>query len=453
MAHITDSILITFITLSLPYMRCEAQSTVHHNISRYEPICRDGFMSVHIPKEKFADLPFTIYVQDEHSGYYQAIAVATQCHYLLIEAETFFNLTVASHGCFVRRQKYLTSLTVVIMKHAEKGRLEIVKTIHVTCERKIKEMAKYQYPLLSRNLFCSKDGFKITISQNATVPPLNLDAVWIPSSKSANCKPQKRSKEDVTFSFLFTDCGTQSMAENGIITYWVNIEVKQHPQKSPVFRNTPFNLTVHCSFMLGQTVRLGFNIQQKRQQDLFILRSEGMLRADMRFAKDSNYRSFYSSHDPPVVKLGLPVYVEVFVLKHEDRDLVLVLEDCWATPTPNPQDTQRWDLLVKGCPFSGDSHKTNVLPVVSSKEIKFPHLHKWMAVKLFSFVESQSTENLIYFHCDIKICKGKECSQSCNNERRTSRWITPRLGQKLLHSVVSGGPLFLSTVKCLLTTS
>lgn len=64
---------------------------------------------------------------------------------------------------------------------------------------------------------------------------------------------------------------------------------------------------------------------------------------------DSSFRSFYSSGDPPAVtELGQPVYVEVFVLKHEDEDLTLLLEDCWATPTENPHDPQRWNLLVKG---------------------------------------------------------------------------------------------------------
>lgn len=155
---------------------------------------------------------------------------------------------------------------------------------------------------------------------------------------------------------------------------------------------------------------------------------------------DSSYMSFYSSQDPPtVIELGQPVYVEVFVLKHEDADLTLLLEDCWATPTEDPHDPQRWDLLVKGwahciwigrcenfwnskklillknlhlyfkwrkwfdaylcmqsrCPFTGDSHRTVVLPVVSSKELTHPSLHKWFVVKLFSFVKSPTSENQV----------------------------------------------------------
>lgn len=63
---------------------------------------------------------------------------------------------------------------------------------------------------------------------------------------------------------------------------------------------------------------------------------------------DSSYRSFYSSGDPPTVaELGQLVFVEVF-LKHQDEDLVLLLDDCWATPTEDPHDPYRWNLLVKG---------------------------------------------------------------------------------------------------------
>lgn len=136
---------------------------------------------------------------------------------------------------------------------------------------------------------------------------------------------------------------------------------------------------------------------------------------------DSSYRTFYSSREPPTVtELGQPVYVDVFVLKHEDKDLTLLLQDCWATPTENPHDRQRWSLLVRGwihvnggswlkfwyklsyfcvpprCPFVGDNHRTVVLPVVSSKELKYPSLHKWFVVKLFSFVKPPTLENLVY---------------------------------------------------------
>ncbi|XP_068601922.1 zona pellucida sperm-binding protein 4-like [Brachionichthys hirsutus] len=167
----------------------------------------------------------------------------------------------------------------------------------------------------------------------------------------------------------------------------------------------------------------------------------------MRFAKDAGYKSFYSTHGRPLMaELGQPVYVEVFVVKHEDKDLILLLGDCWATPTENPNDLQRWNLIVKGCPFSGDSHRTVVLSVASSKEpLRFPSLHKRFEVKMFSFVKPKEDENWVYFHCNVELCKGLDCSRPCTDGRRKLRTIASGLRESIHHSVISGGPIIFFT--------
>lgn len=40
----------------------------------------------------------------DRAGYYQAVAIAEQCHYFLGESDSFVILTVAAHGCFVKTQ-------------------------------------------------------------------------------------------------------------------------------------------------------------------------------------------------------------------------------------------------------------------------------------------------------------------------------------------------------------
>nr|XP_019950521.1 PREDICTED: zona pellucida sperm-binding protein 4-like isoform X1 [Paralichthys olivaceus] len=448
--YTSTSVWVTFISLPLLLLKCNAhaaseqsQATAYYTMSNNNTLlCLDGFMSVYISKGQFADLPHAIYVRDEHSGYYQAIAITKQCHYFLGESDTFMIFTVGSHGCFVKRQKYITSLTVVIMALEDRGRFGIVESIPLRCEWGIKEANKERDPPVQGQLFCSKDGFNFTITQNATVPPLNLNALWIPSGQSHICEPRKRSRDAVTFHFPFTDCGAQSTVEEGVITYWVNMEAKQRPQRGPIFRDTPFNLTVSCSFALVKMTQARIKVQGVQSEYSSTLRNTGILRTEMRFAKDPSYSSFYSPRDPPaVIELGRPVYVEVSLLKHKDKDLVLLLDDCWATPTENLHDPQRWNLLVNGCPFNGDSHRTVVLPVVPSKTLTYPSLHKWFVVRMFSFVKPPTSENQVYFHCYIEICKRPGCLQSCSNETRKLRRITPERGQRILHSLVSGGPL------------
>ncbi|XP_040047116.2 zona pellucida sperm-binding protein 4 [Gasterosteus aculeatus] len=448
-AHGAHSLLVTCVLLSPILLKREVRAAAKPSgepasdaLDSGASMCHEGFMSVKLSKAQYADLPHTIYVKDGRGGYYQAIAVAEQCLYFFGEAESFTLFTVSGGGCFVRREKYVTHLTVVIMALADEGSVEIAESMSLVCERKRDDESKDDNPQISTRGICNRDGFHITILQNATVPPLNLDAVWIPSGQNhRHCRPQKTAEDAVTFSFSFTDCGTQSVIADGIITHWVAVEVRQHRQKSLVFHDAPFHRTVHCSFALAQITQLGIEVRGEESGNPSRRKSEGKLRTEMRFAKDSNYESFYSSRDPQIVtELGQPVHVEAFALNRQDEDLVLLLEDCWATASENPHDRQRWTLLVKGCPFSGDGHRTVVLPVAPS-ELKYPSLHKWFVVKLFSFEKPLTWKYLVYFHCDVTICKGPDCLQSCSNGERRLRRIKPGPGREVHYSLVSGGPL------------
>lgn len=65
--------------------------------------------------------------------------------------------------------------------------------------------------------------------------------------------------------------------------------------------------------------------------------------------EEAAYRSFYSPEDYPIIKeLRAPVYIEVHILDRSDPSLILNLEHCWATSTPNAHSLPQWDLLVDG---------------------------------------------------------------------------------------------------------
>ncbi|XP_067837531.1 zona pellucida sperm-binding protein 4-like, partial [Heptranchias perlo] len=112
----------------------------------------------------------------------------------------------------------------------------------------------------------------------------------------------------------------------------------------------------------------------------------GILLLELRIARDGGYRSWYVASDYPILSvLRDPVFVEVRVLNRNDPSLVLVLNDCWATPTPEPYSGIRWDLLVDRCPFAGDNYKTRLLPVNAASHLLFPTHHNRFVVRTFAF--------------------------------------------------------------------
>lgn len=64
---------------------------------------------------------------------------------------------------------------------------------------------------------------------------------------------------------------------------------------------------------------------------------------------DVAYTSYYAESDYPVGKvLREPVYVEVELLERTDPFVVLTLDHCWTTASPNPHSYPQWDILIGG---------------------------------------------------------------------------------------------------------
>ena len=61
---------------------------------------------------------------------------------------------------------------------------------------------------------------------------------------------------------------------------------------------------------------------------------------------DFDYASYYTDAQYPVVKvLRDPVYLEVRIIGRTDPNLVLVLNDCWATNSADPMPLPQWPIL------------------------------------------------------------------------------------------------------------
>ncbi|NWU73369.1 ZP1 protein, partial [Pterocles burchelli] len=136
---------------------------------------------------------------------------------------------------------------------------------------------------------------------------------------------------------------------------------------------------------------------------------------------DESYSSYHPEGDHPLVKvLRDPIYVEVRLLQKTDPNLVLVLHQCWASPSTDATAQPQWPILVDGCPFTGDNYRTQLVPVgPASPQLPFPSHYQRFVLSTFAFVEPPSMavlEGEVYISCSASVChlaQPEPCRPSC----------------------------------------
>ncbi|KAM3934884.1 zona pellucida sperm-binding protein 4-like [Leptodactylus fuscus] len=257
---------------------------------------------------------------------------------------------------------------------------------------------------------CTPDGlFSIAIPKTLTMPDIDLTTVRLQESGSAECNPVAGNDDFVLYQFPISSCGTtlkvngeQAVYENQLsatktILTWNGVSIS---------RDSTFRLLVRCSYSVSGFLPLKVDVVTLPPPPA--VSSAGPLEFELRISFDSTYEDYYKDSDYPVVKvLQEPIYVEVRMLQKSDPNLVLVLHQCWATPSPDPSNSIQWPILVNGCPFTGDNYMSDLIPVAPSSDVTFPSHYSRFNVKTFTFVDQRTKEYLggqVYLHCSVSAC-------------------------------------------------
>ncbi|XP_042335430.1 zona pellucida sperm-binding protein 4-like isoform X2 [Sceloporus undulatus] len=308
---------------------------------------------------------------------------------------------------------------------------------------------------------CTPDGmFSIAVSKNTTHPPLSLDSVRLLSSQGAACGPVAKNNMFVVFQFPLSACGTTAKETGSEQVYENELLAVQQVLTSrlgSITRDSAFRLTIRCSYSAEES--LPASVLVAPPPPLAPVAQQGPLALEMRIARDESYSSYFTDADYPVMKvLRDPVHVEVRLLGRRDPVLVLLLHECWATPSTNPLQKPEWPLLEAGCPYKGDNYQTQLMPIGVDSGLAFPSHYQRFVISTFTFVDSASQTKLtgpVYFHCSVSACapsRLEACSIRCEvptlprgrRQRGVARRHRPAL-QKLQTLVTSEGAVdFLS---------
>ncbi|CAI5763023.1 Uncharacterized protein PODLI_1B014199 [Podarcis lilfordi] len=283
--------------------------------------------------------------------------------------------------------------------------------------------------------------------------PIVLDSVKL-SYAQGGCDPVRKTESFLVFHFPLTHCGTTIQMTGGRLIYEnqlvSGVEILRGPDGF-ITRDSTFILNTRCIF--NATDFLPVQVEVFFPPTPAPVIEMGPLRFELRIATDYSYSSYYADADYPVVKiLRDPVYVEVRVLQRMDPSLVLVLHECWATPTPNPLEKLQWPILIDGCPFEGDNYRTQMVPMgPATSQLQFPDHYQRFTIATFTFVDSAHymvLDGLVYLFCSLSVCHPSHlqpCRNTCQMPvaARSRRFLKTGNGTESLDLVSTyGGVIF-----------
>ncbi|KAM8960488.1 zona pellucida sperm-binding protein 2 [Pelodytes ibericus] len=277
-------------------------------------------------------------------------------------------------------------------------------------------------PVASNSFFlgtvCTKDGFMVfEIVEAFTTPKLNLDTVIF---GDGTCQPS-RTPLTLSYRVPLEGCGTKKIVVNGVVIYENEAHAlwKDSPPRR-ISRDSELRLTLRCKY--DSSANTVLSVQVVTLPPPVSSKSEGPLSLVLELFPDVSYRNAFSDGQYPVVKtLREPIYLEVRVLNRNDADIELVLDDCWATMSNDPNSVPQWNVVVDGCQEKKDNFLTVFHPVSG---VSLPTHRKRFEVKAFTFLtNSDQSTNLVYFHCSVVICNTKApdsplCSKKCLASRK-----------------------------------
>ncbi|KAM5153086.1 zona pellucida sperm-binding protein 4-like [Mantella aurantiaca] len=297
---------------------------------------------------------------------------------------------------------------------------------------------------------CACDGqVLVAISKDVTVPSLILDSAHVVNVDSTSCPGLIVLKNSAFVSFQFPlSCGGRQVSGSEMVyenTFEATKQIRTW-QGASITRDSLMRLTVQCSYIQSAPVPLMVEVVTLPPPPP--VSTSGPLSLEMRIAKDAQYNSYYQDLDYPIIKvLRDPVFLEVRILRRKDPSLVLILENCWATPSSDPTQQMQWSLLADSCPSTDEdsNYLTQLSPVGTGAAIDFPNHYKRFIVSAFVFVDENTYTALgeeVYFHCSASVCipSGDSCTPSCSPRHKRA------VKEPMEQIIVSKGPVsFIAT--------
>ncbi|XP_019939342.2 uncharacterized protein [Paralichthys olivaceus] len=191
---------------------------------------------------------------------------------------------------------------------------------------------------------------------------------------------------------------THAIYSNSLYFYPINVSFTR-----------PTSLPFSCAYPLATDASLNASIRPFLPFAGGLSATGAKARASMSLYRQSDFTQPYPSGSIALL-VGSPLHVGVSV-SVRDPSFVVVLENCYASHSPNPNHPTRYFFIQNRCPT--DRQQVVVIESGSSRQARFS--------ALFFLINGEYSD--IYLHCSLSLCdqRSSRCSPSCG--RRTSRSV------------------------------
>ncbi|KAK2815803.1 hypothetical protein Q5P01_026270 [Channa striata] len=262
-----------------------------------------------------------------------------------------------------------------------------------------------QHPLQAFQLICDHDKLQVGLDLSAA-KFFSLNA-FSGNLAAGNCS-RVRLHNDVVWYEVEARAGvcgntlktnrTHAIYSNSLFIY---------PNGNESF-TIPLSIPFSCAYPLNTDTSLNVAIRPLPSLEGGLSGSGTKPTASMSLFRNSNFLEVYPAGEV-TLPVGAPLYVGVSV-EERDSSFAVVLEDCYTTPSSNPNDPIRNFLIQNKCPT--DRQQVSVVENGSSLKARFSAL----------FFLFNNKYQAIYLHCSLSLCdqRSSSCVPSCRSRRNRS---------------------------------
>ncbi|XP_060644221.2 uromodulin-like [Anolis sagrei] len=221
-----------------------------------------------------------------------------------------------------------------------------------------------------------------------------------------------------------TNCGSDVKVNGSHVSY-ANVIESDGEVQGVITRSIFARVHFSCIYAYKRVVGLLQPLMAMDQVVQFAVK-EGDFTVTMALYDSATYERPHR-RQPLMLFLSDIIYV---LLRIEGQDQVkyffLSVEDCWGTPTADPDHETKHQLIMKGCPHD--------------KTLTFINMIGTSTVAKFSFQMFQFTNySEVFLHCQVRLCipdTQKPCVKECPIKQKTKRELADDY-----QKIVSYGPI------------